>query len=54
MKKILALVLALMMVFSIVGCAKEEAPAAAPAVSYASGSMGDFESIEDDDDSLPF
>ena len=30
------------------------APAAAPAVSFASGSMGDFESIEDDDDSLPF
>ena len=28
--------------------------AAAPAVSFASGSMGDFESIEDDDDSLPF
>lgn len=27
---------------------------AAPAVSYATGSMGDFESIEDDDDSLPF
>lgn len=26
----------------------------APAVSYATGSMGDFESIEDDDDSLPF
>ena len=30
------------------------APAAAPAVSFASGTMGDFESIEDDDDSLPF
>ncbi|MEE1285010.1 MAG: single-stranded DNA-binding protein [Acutalibacteraceae bacterium] len=30
------------------------APAAAPAVSFASGNMGDFESIEDDDDSLPF
>ena len=30
------------------------APAAVPAVSFASGSMGDFESIEDDDDSLPF
>ena len=30
------------------------APATAPAVSYASGNMGDFESIEDDDDSLPF
>ncbi|MBO5359517.1 MAG: single-stranded DNA-binding protein [Clostridia bacterium] len=28
--------------------------AAAPAASFASGSMGDFESIEDDDDSLPF
>ena len=28
--------------------------ASAPAASYASGSMGDFESIEDDDDSLPF
>ncbi len=32
------------------------APAApaAPAATYASGGMGDFESIEDDDDSLPF
>ena len=30
------------------------APAAAPAASFASGNMGDFESIEDDDDSLPF
>ncbi len=29
-------------------------PAAAPAASFASGSMGDFESIDDDDDSLPF
>ncbi len=30
------------------------APAAAPAASFASGTVGDFESIEDDDDSLPF
>ena len=31
------------------------APApAAPAATYASGGMGDFESIDDDDDSLPF
>ncbi len=28
--------------------------ASAPAASYATGGMGDFESIEDDDDSLPF
>ena len=32
----------------------ENAAPSAPAASYASGSMGDFESIEDDDDSLPF
>ena len=32
----------------------ENAAPAAPAASFASGSMGDFESIEDDDDSLPF
>ena len=32
----------------------ENAAPAAPAATYASGSMGDFESIEDDDDSLPF
>ena len=32
----------------------ESAVPAAQAVSYASGSMGDFESIDDDDDSLPF
>ncbi len=36
------------------GRSYEAAPAAAPAVSYASGSTGDFESIDDDDDSLPF
>ena len=32
----------------------ENTAPAAPAATYASGSMGDFESIEDDDDSLPF
>ncbi len=32
----------------------ESAVPAAPAASFASGSMGDFESIDDDDDSLPF
>ena len=31
-----------------------ERQAAAPAPSYSTGSTGDFESIDDDDDSLPF
>ncbi|HBL40203.1 MAG TPA: single-stranded DNA-binding protein [Ruminococcaceae bacterium] len=36
------------------GRSYDTAPAAAPAVAYASGNTGDFESIDDDDDSLPF
>ncbi len=34
--------------------ARPAAAPAAPAASFTSGGMGDFESIEDDDDSLPF
>lgn len=34
--------------------ARPAAAPAAPAASYATGGVGDFESIEDDDDSLPF
>ena len=32
----------------------EQAAPAAPAVTYASGSVGDFETIDDDDEQLPF
>lgn len=34
--------------------ARPAAAPAAPAASFTTGGMGDFESIEDDDDSLPF
>ena len=36
------------------GAARPAAAPAAPAASFSTGGMGDFESIEDDDDSLPF
>ena len=49
MKKILALVLALTMVFALCACGQQ----AAPAPAYQTAVPGDFEEITDDED-LPF